>query len=214
MAKLAGLLELGRWAATPGPRPLVLVGPFEHHSNLLPWRESAAEVVAIGEDADGRLDLADLETQLTRHAGRPLVVGSFSAASNVTGILTDADRVAALLHRHGALSVWDSSAAAPYLPIRMGESRPGAGDHKDAVVFSPHRLIGGPRPQGSWSSAVTWPATGSRPCPAAAPWPTSAPSATATWTTPWRERRAAPRRSWSRSGPGWSSSSSRPSGPT
>jgi hypothetical protein len=38
--------------------------------------------------------------------GRPLVVGSFSAASNVTGILTDTDRVAALLHRHGALSVW------------------------------------------------------------------------------------------------------------
>ncbi|HEU4898143.1 MAG TPA: aminotransferase class V-fold PLP-dependent enzyme [Actinomycetota bacterium] len=148
VAKLAGLLDLDRWAATPGPRPLVLVGPFEHHSNLLPWRESAAEVVAIGEDANGQLDLADLEAQLTRHAGRPLVVGSFSAASNVTGILTDADRVAALLHRHGALSVWDYSAAAPYLPIRMAESRPGAGDHKDAVVFSPHKLVGGPQTPG------------------------------------------------------------------
>jgi selenocysteine lyase/cysteine desulfurase len=65
VAKLAGLLDLDRWAATPGPRPLVLVGPFEHHSNLLPWRESAAEVVAIGEDANGQLDLADLEAQLT-----------------------------------------------------------------------------------------------------------------------------------------------------
>jgi hypothetical protein len=61
VAKLAGLLELGKWAATPGPRPLVLVGPFEHHCNLLPWRESAADVVAIGEDANGQLDLADLE---------------------------------------------------------------------------------------------------------------------------------------------------------
>jgi selenocysteine lyase/cysteine desulfurase len=66
----------------------------------------------------------------------------------VTGILTDADRVAALLHRHGALSVWDYSAAAPYVPIRMAESRPGAGDHKDAVVFSPHKLIGGPQTPG------------------------------------------------------------------
>ncbi len=148
VAKLVGLLELDRPAAGPGPRPLVLVGPFEHHSNLLPWRESAAEVVAVGEDADGRLDLAGLEAQLARQTRRPLVVGAFSAASNVTGIRTDADRVAALLHRHGALSVWDYSAAAPYLPMRMAESRPGAGDHKDAVFFSPHKLVGGPQTPG------------------------------------------------------------------
>jgi selenocysteine lyase/cysteine desulfurase len=150
VAKLVGLLELGGRgrAAAPGRRPVVLVGPFEHHSNLLPWRESAAEVVAVGEDANGQLDLAGLEARLARLAGRPLVVGSFSAASNVTGILTDVDRVAALLHRHGALSVWDYSAAAPYVPIRMAESRPGAGDHKDAVVFSPHKLVGGPQTPG------------------------------------------------------------------
>jgi selenocysteine lyase/cysteine desulfurase len=144
VAKLTGLLGLGERA---GPRPLVLVGPFEHHSNLLPWRESAAEVVAIGEDADGQVDLAELEAQLRRHAGRPLV-GSFSAASNVTGILSDTDAVAALLHRHGALSLWDYSAAAPYLPIRMAASRPGAGDHKDAVFFSPHKFVGGPQTPG------------------------------------------------------------------
>ena len=149
VAKLVGLLELGGpGRAAPGPRPVVLVGPFEHHSNLLPWRESAAEVVTVGEDANGQLDLAGLEARLARLAGRPLVVGSFSAASNVTGILTDADRVAALLHRHGALSVWDYSAAAPYLPIRMGESAPGAGDHKDAVFFSPHKFVGGPQTPG------------------------------------------------------------------
>jgi selenocysteine lyase/cysteine desulfurase len=144
VAKLVGLLELG---AAAGPRPVVLVGPFEHHSNLLPWRESAAEVVAVGEDGDGHIDLAELEAQLVRHAGRPLI-GSFSAASNVTGILSDTDRIAALLHRHGALSFWDYSAAAPYLPIRVRESRPGAGDHKDAVFFSPHKFIGGPQTPG------------------------------------------------------------------
>jgi selenocysteine lyase/cysteine desulfurase len=144
VAKLVGLLGLGTAAR---PRPVVLVGPFEHHSNLLPWRESAAEVVAIGEDADGHIDLAELETQLVRHAGRPLI-GSFSAASNVTGILSDTDRITALLHRHGALSFWDYSAAAPYLPIRVAESRPGAGDHKDAVFFSPHKFVGGPQTPG------------------------------------------------------------------
>jgi selenocysteine lyase/cysteine desulfurase len=142
------LLELGARAQPAGPRPVVFVGPFEHHSNLLPWRESAAEVVAIGEDAAGQVDLGQLERELRRHADRPLLVGSFSAASNVTGILSDPDRIAALLHRHGALSVWDYSAAAPYLPIRMGASRHGAGDHKDAVFFSPHKFIGGPQTPG------------------------------------------------------------------
>ena len=107
VAKLVGLLELDWPAAGPGPRPLVLVGPYEHHSNLLPWRESAAEVMAVGEDASGQVDLAGLESLLVRHGRRPLVVGSFSAASNVTGIRSDTDRIAALLHRHGALSVWD-----------------------------------------------------------------------------------------------------------
>jgi selenocysteine lyase/cysteine desulfurase len=105
VAKLVGLLELAGPPVPAGPRPVVFVGPYEHHSNLLPWRESAAEVVAVGEDGNGQVDLDELEAQLVRHAGRPLLVGAFSAASNVTGILTDTDRLAALLHRHGALSV-------------------------------------------------------------------------------------------------------------
>ena len=129
-------------------RPVVFVGPYEHHSNELPWRESIAEVVVIGEDAGGHIDLADLERQLMRYAQRPLLIGSFSAASNVTGILTDTSAVAALLHAHGALSFWDYAAAGPYLPIRVAASRPGAGDHKDAVFLSPHKFPGGPQTPG------------------------------------------------------------------
>ena len=129
-------------------RPVVFVGPYEHHSNELPWRESIAEVVVIGEDADGHIDVADLGRQLTRYAGRPLLIGSFSAASNVTGILTDTDAIAALLHAHGALSFWDYAAAGPYVPIRVAASRPGAGDHKDAVFLSPHKFPGGPQTPG------------------------------------------------------------------
>ena len=129
-------------------RPAVFVGPYEHHSNELPWRESIAEVVVIGEDADGHIDLADLESQLARYARRPLLIGSFSAASNVTGILTDTGAVAALLHARGALSFWDYAAAGPYVPIRVSESRPGAGDHKDAVFLSPHKFPGGPQTPG------------------------------------------------------------------
>src|SRR5512142_2642675 len=41
-------------------RPVVFVGPYEHHSNELPWRESIADVVVIAEDGDGHIDVADL----------------------------------------------------------------------------------------------------------------------------------------------------------
>jgi len=132
----------------PQRRPAVFVGPYEHHSNELPWRESFADVVAIGEDADGQIDLADLERKLLDFAGRPLLIGSFSAASNVTGILSDTSRIAELLHRHGALSVWDYATAAPHVPIRMTGTQPGRGDHKDAVFLSPHKFVGGPQTPG------------------------------------------------------------------
>ncbi|CRK56570.1 Cysteine desulfurase [Alloactinosynnema sp. L-07] len=129
-------------------RPVVFVGPYEHHSNELPWRESVADVVVIDEDADGHIDLDQLERGLQEHADRPLRIGSFSAASNVTGILTDTDRLASILHRHGALSFWDYAAAGPYVPIRMAESAPGRGDHKDALFLSPHKFVGGPQTPG------------------------------------------------------------------
>jgi len=147
--KLVGILELRSGRDLPeGERPIVFVGPYEHHSNELPWRETVADVVEIRLDRDGRLDLEDLAAQLDRYSERPLLIGSFSAASNVTGILTDTDAVAALLHRHGALSFWDYAAAGPYLDIRVRESQPGRRDDKDAVFLSPHKFMGGPQTPG------------------------------------------------------------------
>jgi selenocysteine lyase/cysteine desulfurase len=126
-------------------RPVVFIGPFEHHSNELPWRESIADVVTIHEDHDGRVDIDELERRLVEYADRPLRIGSFSAASNVTGIVTNTLRIADLLHRHGALSFWDFAAAAPYVDIDMNkdcDEHPLC--HKDAVFLSPHKFIGGP----------------------------------------------------------------------
>ncbi|MFN8081082.1 MAG: aminotransferase class V-fold PLP-dependent enzyme [Kineosporiaceae bacterium] len=135
-------------AALPAAaRPVVLVGPYEHHSNELPWRESIADVVTVPEDADGHIDLEALEQELIRYADRPLRIGSFSAASNVTGILTDTDAVSTLLHRHGALAFWDFAAAAPYVEVRMVPDVAAGADpaaYKDAVFLSPHKFIGGP----------------------------------------------------------------------
>jgi selenocysteine lyase/cysteine desulfurase len=124
-------------------RPVVFIGPYEHHSNELPWRESIADLVVIGEDSDGMIDQDHLAGELTRFRDRPLKIGSFSAASNVTGIVSDTKRIASLLHEQGALSFWDFAAAAPYVDIDMG-SAPTDSWHKDAIFISPHKLIGGP----------------------------------------------------------------------
>jgi selenocysteine lyase/cysteine desulfurase len=126
--KLARVLDLAG--------AVVLIGPYEHHSNELPWRESAADVVTIREAAGGGVDLEHLEHELRLHADRPLKLGSFSAASNVTGILSDVDAIAATLRRHGALACFDYAAAGPYEPIDM--------TGKDAVFLSPHKFAGGP----------------------------------------------------------------------
>ncbi|KUN18842.1 aminotransferase [Streptomyces antibioticus] len=151
---MLGLRAAPRMSAATGTtlpeheRPVVFIGPYEHHSNEIPWRESLADVVVVPEDSTGRIDLARLRAALEAYADRPLLIGCMSAASNVTGILTDTDAVAALLHRHGALSFWDFASAGPYVPIRVKESAPGAGDHKDAVFLSPHKFAGGPQTPG------------------------------------------------------------------
>jgi selenocysteine lyase/cysteine desulfurase/CRP-like cAMP-binding protein len=128
-------------------RPVVFIGPYEHHSNELPWRHSIAEVVVIDDDDDGRIDLGKLDDALNRYATRPLKIGSFSAASNVTGIVSDVRAVSALLHKHGALAFWDYGAAAPHTPVQMNLADDAPDGHlayKDAVFLSPHKLIGGP----------------------------------------------------------------------
>ena len=159
IAKLIGVLGLripseleDRWHLTehipPEQRPVVFIGPYEHHSNEVSWRETIADVVPIRQDADGGVCQADLRERLVEFAERPLKIGSFSAASNVTGIVSDTAGISALLHEHGALAFWDFAAAGPYVDIEMTapQGRPTA--YKDAIFLSPHKFIGGPSTPG------------------------------------------------------------------
>ena len=123
-------------------RPVIFIGPYEHHSNEIPWRESIADVVVIPLTQSGQLDTKVLQAKLIEFADRPLKIGSFSAASNVTGLKTDVDEVAALLHQYDALSFWDYAAAAPYVSIDMNPLNSACS--KDAVFLSPHKFVGGP----------------------------------------------------------------------
>ncbi|KAJ1564064.1 hypothetical protein HK405_015948, partial [Cladochytrium tenue] len=121
----------------PSMRPVIFTCPFSHHSNLLPWRElAAADVVEIPEAAAGGLDLRELERQLRIYESRHLKIGTFTAASNLTGLVVDADKVSKLLHKYGALSCWDYATSAPYADMDMNPRDELA--YKDAVFFSGH----------------------------------------------------------------------------
>jgi selenocysteine lyase/cysteine desulfurase len=150
--KLIGILNLripfdldSKWQLSShiplDERPVVFIGPYEHHSNDLPWRESLCDVVTIHEDSDGHIDQSHLREMLALYAKRPLKIGSFSAASNVTGIISDTYSIAQILHEHDALSFWDFAAAAPYVQIEM---HPNKLSYKDAIFISPHKFVGGP----------------------------------------------------------------------
>ncbi|KAK9112587.1 hypothetical protein Scep_020106 [Stephania cephalantha] len=126
----------------PEERWVVFVGPYEHHSNLLSWRESLADVVEIGTDKDGLIDVNMLrrELQSRKHLNRPML-GSFSACSNVTGICTDTRAIARVLHEHGAFACFDFAASGPYVKIDL---RSGELEGHDALFLSPHKFVGGP----------------------------------------------------------------------
>ena len=142
--RIVGILDMATLVAS-GKRVVVIVGPYEHHSNLLPWRESGAEVVEIPEGIGGGPDKELLEKELQSARGASLIVGAFSAASNVTGILTNVDEITRLVKRYEALAVWDYGCGGPYIEMDM---RSGKDCAKDAIVFSTHKFPGGPGASG------------------------------------------------------------------
>jgi len=131
--------------------PVVFVGPFEHHSNEVSWRSSLATVVEIELDDDGNIDMAQLEECLQKDEYKNrLRIGSFSAASNVTGIKSPVHKIACLLHKYDAIACFDYAASAPYVEIDMNPAGYGPDEDPslDAVFISPHKFLGGPGSSG------------------------------------------------------------------
>ncbi len=126
--------------------PVVFVGPYEHHSNEIMWRETFCEVVEIPLNSEGYIDLAELEVQLAKpeYKNREKI-GSFSAASNVSGVLSEVYEIARILHENGAIVCFDFAACAPYIEIDMNKNDK---CYFDAIYLSPHKFLGGPGSSG------------------------------------------------------------------
>ena len=123
-------------------RPVVFIGPYEHHTNELMWREAHADVIVICLDKNGKIDLQDLKHKLSdpQYTNRRKFA-SFSAGSNVTGIRTQVYDIARICHRHDTFIFFDFAAVAPYITIDMNHDKESS---FDAIFFSPHKFLGGP----------------------------------------------------------------------
>ncbi|ODN00408.1 putative cysteine desulfurase [Orchesella cincta] len=136
------------------PRKIIaFVGPYEHHSNILPWREAASKVIQIPLDIYGNLDVNFLHAKLKfesekRSKKDKLLVGCFSAGSNVSGALTDDVLITSIMHQYRGFAFWDYAAAAPHVKIRMNPECGDVGANKDALFFSGHKFLGGPQTPG------------------------------------------------------------------
>jgi len=127
-------------------KPVVFIGPYEHHSNDIMWREAIAEVVSIQITSDGYIDLKDLERQVSdpKYKNR-LKIGSFSAASNITGLKSPVYEISRILHKYGCIVCFDFAASAPYVKIDMNND---PNTFFDAIFISPHKFVGGPGSSG------------------------------------------------------------------
>lgn len=123
-------------------RPVVFITHMEHHSNQVPWYETVADVVILPSDENNLVDPKILEQTLRKYGDRSLKIGSFTACSNVTGIITPYHELAKIMHKHGGYCFVDFAASAPYVAIDMHPKDPFG--QLDAIFFSPHKFLGGP----------------------------------------------------------------------
>ncbi|MCX7611382.1 MAG: aminotransferase class V-fold PLP-dependent enzyme [Ignavibacterium sp.] len=127
-------------------KPVVFITHMEHHSNQTTWLETIADVVIIEPDKEGLVDLDDFQKKLDIYKNRQLKIGSFTAASNVTGIEPPIHKLAKIIHQNGGYCFIDFACAAPYVNINM---HPEDNDESfDAIYFSPHKFLGGPATPG------------------------------------------------------------------
>jgi selenocysteine lyase/cysteine desulfurase len=114
--------------------PLVLVGPYEHHSNEVSFREALCELVRIPLDDNDVIDIKALEKILDTNKERE-IIASFNVASNVTGILSDYKNIYKLVKSYNGIIALDGATASPHMDIDS--------NFYDALFLSPHKLLGG-----------------------------------------------------------------------
>jgi len=113
----------------------ILLTTLEHHSNIVPWQLAAeargAVLKAIPVTDEGRLDL----DQLDRLVGPKTRIIAATHVSNVTGAVTDLQRLRAAADSVDAVLVVDGAQRAPHGPIDVKSLG------CDLYAFSAHKMF-------------------------------------------------------------------------
>jgi len=123
-------------------RPVVFLTHTEHHSNHTSWFETLADVVVLEPSPDLTVNPDTLRKEIVKYKDRPLLIGSFSACSNVTGYIPPFYELAKIMHENNGYCFVDYAASAPYVNMNMHPAD--KMQQLDAIFFSPHKFIGGP----------------------------------------------------------------------
>ncbi len=112
--------------------PLVIISPFEHHSNEISYREWLCDVVRCPLDENMTTDLVELKNILEKNKARE-IIWSFSACSNVTWIKNPIWKIHKLIKEYNWIMCIDAASSSAYMNI----------DCKffDVMFLSPHKLI-------------------------------------------------------------------------
>lgn len=123
-------------------KPVIFISHMEHHSNQVCWFETGADVVMLSPNEKGLIDTNILEAEIKKYSNRKLKIGSFTACSNVTGIISPYHNLAKIMHKYDGLCLVDFAASAPYVNINIHPKY--ETEALDAIFFSPHKFLGGP----------------------------------------------------------------------
>lgn len=162
-------------------RPVIFLSLMEHNSNALAWRDTGAKIIYIGFNSNTNLknkegkviikgfDYNSLKEKLKYYKDNIIKIGSFTAASNITGEKLNVDVISLIIHEFGGFAFFDYATAAPYLKLDMNclnndnfedsdtpleyqisnlDEKQKKLCYKDAVFFSPHKFLGGPNTSG------------------------------------------------------------------
>lgn len=127
-------------------RPIVFITHMEHHSNHTSWLETICDVEIIPPAQNGGVDFDALEPLIQKYKHRETKIASVTACSNVTGVYTPYHQIAEIIHKHNGYCFVDFACSAPYTDINMHPEN--ELQYLDAVMFSPHKFLGGPGTSG------------------------------------------------------------------
>ena len=122
--------------ANVGPGDEIVISHLEHHANIVPWQQLAAEQGArlrvIPVDGSGQILLDEYRSLLSDRTRLVAV----THVSNALGTVVPVHRIVEQAHAAGARVLIDGAQSVPHLPVDVQALDP------DFYVFSGHKIFG------------------------------------------------------------------------